>query len=313
MSCSCENLKLGNLGLPGCTPIAKVARKLIFVPYYNEDGTVNTIDLDTALTAAAVTAKINAADASARWYPSGYFENVEQTQADPTYQTFNSGRKSFVHQGPRTFQGLIVGEKLKGTPFGLLAKYEEYGCIDLGAYIVDKEGNLIGDGSTAGELRPIRVDEGTFYARRIAANDSGIEHIMLSFDWNELTKDSDLAMITTGEMTANMLQVEGLVDVYAEYTDISQTSFTARLYTSYGDISNPTRVKNRVIGDFDLYSITDSADVTILTMTEGTGDDKGIYTFTFASQTIADVLRLTPTANGFDFNNVVSNHITVES
>jgi hypothetical protein len=313
MSCSCENLKLGNLGLQGCTPIAKVARKLIYVNYFKDDGTVNTLDLNTALTAAAVTALINATDPSARWYPTGFFENVEQAQADPTYQTYNSGRKTFIHEGPRTFSGLIVGEKLKGTPFGLLAKYEEYGCSDLGAYIIDKEGNLIGDGSTADELRPIRIDEGTFYARRVAATDNGVENIMISFDWNELTKDSDLRMITAGEMTADLLPIEGLVDAYAEYSDIGQTSFTARLYTSYGSINNPSRVKNLVIGDFALYNVNDSLAVTISTMTEGTGDNKGIYTFTFASQTVTDVLRLTPTKAGFDFNNVVSNTITVES
>lgn len=313
MSCSCENLKLGNLGLPGCTPIAKVARKLIFVPYYKENGDVNRILLTTTFNPAWLTALINATDPSARWYPTGFFENVEQNQADPTYQTYNSGRKTFIHEGPRTFQGLIVGEKLKGTPFGLLAKYEEYGCIDLGAFVIDKEGNLIGDGSEEGYLQPIRVDEGTFYARRVAATDTGAENIMLSFDWSELTADSDLAMITAEEMTAKLLNAEGLVDVYADYTDISQTGFTARLYTSYGSINDPNRVKNMLIGEFALYNVTDSSAVTISTMTEGTGDDKGKYTFTFASQTVTDELRLTPTKNGFDFNNVVSNLVTIES
>jgi hypothetical protein len=97
--------------------------------------------------------------------------------------------------------------------------------------------------------------------------------------------------------------IYSLYDVSSTITAISATGFTATLKDEYG-----LAVQGLAIGDFALYNTTDSTMLIIDAMTETSA---GVYEFTFTSQTSADVLRLTPTENGYDFSLVVDNLITI--
>ena len=105
-------------------------------------------------------------------------------------------------------------------------------------------------------------------------------------------------MVSANDITIDMFDVVGLIDVYGGTpTSISTTGFTINLYNYYGTLKDKQEVQGLVAADFDLYNVTDSAAVTISTATE---TSSGTYAFTFTAQTSADVLRLSVDKNGYD-------------
>lgn len=302
MACKC-NVSLSNTGLPNCEPIASVTKKIILVPYYDNSGNVNSIDLTATLNQVYFTGKINAADASQRWYPLPEIKNVTEEKTDSIFESFDDGTQAFIREGNRSFSGIMPS---KSPAF--LEKIKEYRCATIGAYLIDKDGNLIGASIEAGYLYPIKIDQTSWDARLVKATDSTIQKIQLTFSFHVDERDEDLRMITADEVSpVRLLSLAGLLDVNAEYTNESTTGFDAKLYTDFGSVLNPITVKGLVLGDFALYNETDAAAVTISSVTE----NNGTYSFTFAAQTSGDVLTLTPTKNGYDFKNVVAATILI--
>lgn len=312
-ACPCRTLTLGNMGIPNCTPIALVAKTLILVPYYKADGTVNSITLSDTLDADYFNDRINQYDTSdvrvnlqSRWYITPPLQNVDEPKADTIYEEFDSGEKAKVRDGVRSFTGLIV----KGAAYPMLKKVKKFQCSVIGAFVIDAKGNLIGNGSESGKLRPIAINKETFNPQYVKPTASTVAKINLMFDWGTLEFDDDLAMITTDDMEVNPLDLLGSIDVYATISGISTTGFTALLKTSYGSAKNPLTVKGLVAGDFTIHNVTDNLPVVIVSCTEST-TVPGTYAFTFAAQTSADVLRLTIIKNGLDGTEVEATTITI--
>jgi len=305
IACSCE-VGLGNTGTPNCEEIAKVGKKLIFVPTYKADGTRNGLDLTSAIDNAVITALINAADQEERWYPAPNLENVEDVRADPITESANSGTSYFIQEGQRTFVGLMFDQ---GSV--LLGKLQAMVCQQMSAYVVDKGASLIGvvDPSAPTIFRPIDIQDSTFYPRLVKATDTAIQKIQLNFTWSDLENDANLRMILATEVPdVSFLNLRGLLDVDAEYSNESTTTFTAALSLQYGTALAKNPVKGLVIGDFSLYNETTPGAVAITSVTESA---PGVYDFVFPAQTASDVLTLTPTKNGYDFTNVVESPITL--
>ena len=304
--CNC-NAGLGNTGRPGCFPLASVAKKLILVSMKKSDGTANFVDTTAApYDQAFFDALINHADPTQRWYPTPELKNIVNERGDPITQSFEDGTSVKIQNGPRTFQSLAVGM----TP-EFLDKISANGCVDLGAYTIDKSRNLIGNGRDAGKLFPIRIDKNTWDTRLIDATDTTIQSVAINFEFSQIERDEDIRMITANNYAAgvDILELEGLLDVNVTYSAITDVSFTATLKTCYGDHVNPIGVEGLIQTDFSIDEISPTpANVPILTFTE-VGD--GVYDFTYAMQTSADVLRLTPTKEGFDFAAVAATDIVI--
>jgi hypothetical protein len=305
-ACAC-NAGLSNTGT-GCSPFWQVAVKLIVVPYYDSDGNQNSIDLTDTLNQAYFTALINQADTSLRWLPLPSMLNVEDTRAESLMETFENGSMMFVQQGARSFKSIVAG---RGATPQLLGNLGTFRCVPFGVYGIDKQGNIIGSIGTQDPcditlLYPIRIDENSWDPTWIKPTDKTAQKINIAFYFHMDEDDASLRMITADEHNANLLTVNGLLDVCSEYSNLELTSFTVTLNTYFGTLLNPVRVEGLVITDFALYNVTDSASVTISTLTE-TSD--GVYDLTFAAQTGLDELRLTPTQTGYDFAAVVANTI----
>jgi hypothetical protein len=160
-----------------------------------------------------------------------------------------------------------------------------------------------------GYLAPIRIDNGSISARLIKTGSGATtQKIDLAFDWHLDVQDERLRTLEADEMTTDISLINGLLDVTSTYSAIGQTSFKATLKTQYGSFLNPILVEGLVAGDMALYNITDSANVAITTAVEA---PDGTYTISYASQSAADVLRLTISKDGFDFTAVTANTITI--
>lgn len=302
MNCNCT-LGLTNSGVPNCEPIWNVAKKLIIVPMFQDDGTANEIDLtNDTLNATYFNALRDQAAADQRWYPLPIIENATNEKGDPITQSFDSGRSVKIQDGPRTFNALIIGKK--GQTPNLLAAVEGYGCERVGAYIVDKSNNLIGiQGSATDKIAPIEIDGSTWDVRWMAPTDTTISHVSIGFQWEQNQEDSKLRMIASSSMANfDLLGLNGLLDVYGRDLALptSTTQLAVKLFnnsgtkTANGDWSS--LIEGLGTSDLTVYNVTTDTDVTPSAIAESPA---GSYTLTFSAQTSADVLKVKVEKTGF--------------
>lgn len=302
MACKCD-VGLSNTGT-ACTPLQAVARQYILTPKFKADGTLNKLDITSTLNSAFWTSQVNAV-AEERWYPLPRVQNVTDEKGDNIVQSFNDGSTAFIAEGARTVVGFLPGQ----APH-LVGQINDARCSEIAMYVIDKDGNLIGKCIEDGFLHPICLEDDTISATYVKNDASAtVSGVNIAFTWSLDEKDENMSMITVDEMTDGVAGIKGLLDISSSYANISTTGFDVTLTVDgYGTKLTPQLVKGLVAGDFALFNVTDSLSVTILTATES---PDGTYAITFAAQTSADVLRLTPTKDGYDFSNVVTNTITI--
>jgi hypothetical protein len=289
----------------------QVTKKTILVPIFADDGTRNKVLLTSVLNQTFFDNLVNHVDPSKRWFPLPEIKNVEDVRGENISETFEDQSSVFIQEGNRSFKAWMIGSS--GTGAGspqLKAKIEAARCVEIGVYIIDKAGNLIGKISSDGlSLEPIAVDSQSVSAKLIKTTDSTIQKLELMFNFSADECDEDLRMITEAEQGgANLLGLRGLLNIDSIIDNETTTSFTAELITEYGTPINKGHDKGLVIGDFALFNVTDNLAVVITTVVES---PDGTYTFTFPAQTSADVLRLTPTKAGRDYTDVIANTIVV--
>jgi hypothetical protein len=253
--------------------------------------------VNDTLDAAYFTAKVNATDETQRWFPLPLMKNVTNERGDDTYETFNDNSKSFALQGLRTFTGLIINQDSR-----YLEKIADFRCVKFGVYIVDLDGNLIGDMGTDGFLYPIPVDNQSWSPKYLPATDTTVSKVQISFDFKQSFLDKNIGMLTIEDFESDvaLLDLEGLLSMYGSLIGTpTTTSFSMYVYSAFGSANGGIPIEDVAQASWLLYNVTDAAAVTILTMTE-TPD--GQYNFTFAAQTSGDILslRLQTSVNGFD-------------
>ncbi len=301
--CSCD-VSLQNTGSPSCAPVMGVAANFILVPLIANDGTFNKIDPSATLNDAYFTALINEADDSKRWYPTGKLKNVTTDRADPILETFEDGSSVFIRDGIRNFTAMII----KGS-FELAKQFNANRCSTFGIFIVDLDGNILGTTKTGSDyLYPIAVDAATFYAKPVFTTDTTIQKIMLQGQWDVLQKDDDLRMISASSISAaNIVNLKGLMNVYATIVSTSTTTMVLDLYAKVGNIVTNYPIEGLVTADFvssdtgstsKMYNITDASDLTVAA-TESTTVD-GRYTLTYTGAVASEVLQPLIKKNGLD-------------
>ena len=275
LGCNCE-AGLSNTGRPNCVPIQSVTSKLILVPKFANDGTMNGIDLTQPIP--VWNDLVNETDVSKRWFPLPVFENVELPKADSQFEEANSGRMVFLRQGKRSFAGELWSEDSSPT---LLNKLQGNRCVDFGIYIVDVVGNLVGS-KVGNTLFPIPVDNPSWDPKYMFATDSTTSKIMLNFDFDRLFNEGTMFMITPIESGLNFNDLDGLVDVNVlNLTQVNSTDLEFDAKLDYGTALNPLLFKGATASDFALYNNTTSTLENIGGVVENLPLEAN-YTLTFA-------------------------------
>jgi hypothetical protein len=263
------------------------------VPLKDNSGNLNGIDLNAPVP--VWNDLVNETDASKRWFPLPYFENVELPKADSQFEEANSGRMAFLRQGKRSFSGELWGDDSTPT---LLDKLNAGRCVNFGIYIVDVNGNLIGSKSN-GYLYPIPVDEQSWNPVFMFATDSTVQKIMLGFDFDRLFDEGTMYMIQQDEAGIDFNTLSGLIDV--NLTEVSQITTTTLVFTAdfdYGTALNPIVLQGAVLADFSLNDDTAGSPLPIDAINEG---PSGTYTIVQTGNlfTPGNVYTLTLTKDGF--------------
>ena len=307
-SCDC-NVTLSNTGTPGCMPIQDVAKRLILVPMFDSSNVANRITVASIPTNSAIQALINQADDKKRFYPLPEMENVTNERGDPISEDFPSGKNVKIRNGVKTFTGQMLS--LGGD---YAKQIEGFGCSNMGAYIVDSQGNLIGDGSDSLYLAPLPIDQETWDVRTMDTTDTTIAKIQLGFQWSISVKDSDVRMLLASDFATDVdwLAYDGLLDLYGTIVGTATTTTASMKITNgFGSLANPGIASGLEIGDFVLTEISPTPGaVSISNVLES---PKGTYALTYASSTSGDVLELSidPATLGFDDTALKAATITI--
>jgi hypothetical protein len=258
------------------------------VPLTANDGTANFLDLTSALP--TWSDLINEADASKRWFPLPYFENVELPKADSQFEEAASGRMVFLRQGKRSFAGELWAEDSSPT---LLSKMQNNRCVDFGVYIIDVNGNLIGSKVGTG-LYPIPVDNPSFDPKYMFATDSTTSKIMVAFDFDRLFDEGTMYMITPTEAGINFNDLTGLIDVNFNNPVVTVDQLVADLALDYGTALNPIKFVGAAPADFAIT--INGAPAVLSGVVEG---PDGTYEFGFTAAT-SDAVVITIVKDGYD-------------
>jgi len=301
-TCTCTS-KYENSGYPSCSgAVIAASRRLIMVPKYTNAGVLNKITIPTTLNAAFFSGKINNSDRSVRWYPLPKHVNAEISKEASVYETFNDGSKNFIHEGVANFKALYAAKQPN-----YLNILKSGRCTEMGVFIVDKNGALIGNtNGESGVLYPLWISKNTTDAIMKWATDSTGLNIEFMFEFDADQYDENVHKIDASDMVSvNLLNgYDGLYDAAISYTSTGQTSMVFALTSKYGgSVATPVKIQGLLAADFALYNVTDSSAVTVATCTESPA---GTYTLTYLSQTVADVIRVTPTLTGVDFTTVIA-------
>lgn len=314
--CNCKFTML-NTGVD-CTPIMEVVQKLLLFPVYDSTGVRNYIDLASPINAQLFSDMINEADGSKRLYPLPNLKDIKDTRGEPIRETYPDRSSSFIAEGVRTFDGIIVGRD--GNTI-IKGQIESARCGEMGVYGVDRLGNLIGVISSDGtQLFPIRLDSDSISVNYIKKTDTTQQKLQITFNYHPDESDNCLRMVAADELGgASLLTLKGLLDVFVTFSDITTTGATAFLFTKYGTVLNPVEVEGLVITNFvstvggatsNIRNTTTSADVALTSVTEST-TVPGSYALVFPAQTSADVLAVDCVKLGFDFTAVALSPLTI--
>lgn len=312
--CSCDDYALGNMGTPGCTPVAQETRRLILTRYFKDNGDIPAIVTADTIDAAFWNEHIQRYDntgalvaADERWYITPDLENAEDVRADPVFQEFNSGAKAFVREGVRSMSYLIPN----GTP-ELLAQILKFKCEEMGVWLVDMKDQVIGNGSVSGELRPIRIAKNSFHAMLVKATGGNtVQGIMITFDLHRLEYDHDLKLITADDMAVIPSELNPLIDVLGVISSVTTTGFVLTATARYGSFLGRLAIEGLVKADFVLTELSPTPGaITITSVTEST-TTPGQYTFVIPTQTAADELKLVLKKVGLDGEALESLAITI--
>ena len=285
--CACTSDPL-NTGTPSKQRAVKSGVKLIAVRMKADDGSNNEILATDTIDQAYLDALINNEDESKRWYPIGVFKNQDDVRADAQTESFNDGSSAKAQQGVRTYIGWLLNYAA-----AYLHQLESWGCVSFGVFVVDQCGAITGSlNSDETALRPIRVNEKSWDPTYIKATPTTVAKVQLGFEFSQLEKDKSLRVISESEITADMLEVEGLLPLTAFSSGISTTGFVIDLRVIFDTFLNTSKevVPGWVQADFALFNKTTNSSVVITSVTEA---PQGTYTFVIPAQSSGDVLQLT--------------------
>ena len=289
----------GNTGLTKCNQLPAVTKKYLFVPLFDDDGNRNFLDPQT-LTAIAMNDLINEDDSSKRYYPTLEVENVTSERADPI----------IVQDGVRTVESFMVE-----APAEYLRKMQEWRCQNMGYYVIDKAGGVIGEVNPKApdEFRPIPIQKGTFYAGLMTVQDGQFQMVRLLWNVADTFNDANLRVLTAEETDVEFLELKGLLDVNGDFssTPLTTTTATVALTFDYGTAKQAQKAVGFVLADFTLDNLTTGLPVVITSVTETVPGESGVYDIVFPLQASTNELSFGLDKDGFDGANMARNVQTI--
>lgn len=298
LGCDCAT-RPKNTGRPTCIETFGVPNGIVIGRWRADDGTINGIPAGTVINQAFVTAKLNHADQSKRWYvlPRAEMPTSERT-ADLTEEIDGVPKRTGV-AGLRTRTFMLVGKNATAEMQGILETHqnEELGFLDL-----TRLGQIGGTNTGDGDLLFTKIEDDTFSLLSVEAQREAKNKLNVSFIIDETEKDSDRDFIPASDVLYATRLWYGIQPIEAAISEIdssSQTEVVVQVDFARQNVSQCGLSGFDDVSFWTIYNNTDLASVTVLTATEDPLID-GRITLTFASQDDQDQLAINIDKDGYD-------------
>lgn len=302
--CTCEG-NINNLGKPNCLVELQAPDQLWFALRTKTDGTANVIDPTATLDQAYFETFLHADEAKNRFLPLKGVKNFTPEQDDDTTDEASDGSIEIINQGIVRSTYTVWCK----DPYKLKAKLETLKCLELGAFTIDRSGNIIGEETSDGKLAGRKIAVNTLSVKVMPKSDEGTNKIEISFDYERSSTDSKVDYILSSDIVSpySLNDVAPLQDVNIEIVGTpSTTDIDFKLFLDYGSLSSRIPVEGLTTSNLEGFDTIGTTTVTFATVTEPvTG---GTYNATFSAETSGDILRVqgktTTVQSGFDLKRV---------
>ena len=179
--------------------------------------------------------------------------------------------------------------------------------------MVDSNGNLVGDKSEEGKLKPMKIDTNTWDVKVIDATDTTAPMVTLNFQWDKSILDSDSGFVSASDFADDVdwNDYNGLIDLFGSVSAVTTTSMKMAITNKYGSAATGQKVSGLVLADFALEEVSPTPGSIVITSV--TESEAGVYDFVYPAATAGDVLSLSiaPTTKGWDDTALAATVITI--
>jgi hypothetical protein len=292
--CSCDGGTYVNLNRPNCVIEMKAIAFPIIFPRYDKDGNRNFIDLATVTDVGQHIKDMiaNYTTGDKRWVPFPRCENASFDRSETVYETAPSTRKYKIEGvgGVRTMKYELWG---KDGVHAILRELEKIGCSEMDFVLVDVAGNIWGikEDPTSTILTGYEMATETFDAFKVYATDTTTQKIMVQFDLDNETSESNSFAITPSELGYKGTTLKGLVSTNLEALSATATTIIAYVSNGFGSALNALPITGLVVGDF-LVKVNGGAGAFPTSIVETTAGRYTLTVPTMASGANIEVLYL---------------------
>lgn len=288
---------IGNFGTVKCPNLMDAVYRMILVPRFKADGTINSLDLTDVdeLDDTFFEALIND-DQDVAWRPTGQLLNFESVRAEQQFEEFNEGNVSIAVQKGKRSVKFVLAEVAPA----LVHKFDGANCDDLGVFFIDENGSLWGEYGGEYILNPIPIQKRSMYANLIWTGQKTVQKIMVGFTIDPTFRDGDLKGINAEDTTYDLRHIPMLIDadiVLDPTVAQTNTGFKLLVDTFQGSVFKPELVPGLTKPDFTYTRLDTGAAVVITTVTE---PEDGKYVFVVPAQVAGVHYLIEAVKDGFN-------------
>jgi len=292
--CSCEGSPQ-NFGQPGCLTKLGAPYAVVIAQRKKSGGTDNFMDLSVDWDQAYIEGFYCAEDDANRYIIIPNIKAYTPAQAEPVTDEAANGDIDNVRDGVAS----MMFEFRDNDIYKSVAKWKGVDCLDLMAFLIDTDGNLLGKCETGDLFGGLLIAKNSFVILPAPNDFTATNKYTVQFNLELGSGWDKVDYVAASDLTDySFLDIEPLRDVNIKITAITQTSMKFVTTLDYGSAKNRSTKGLDVFTDSDLqlYNIDDDGAVAFATLTIDPAVSGG-YDATFASQDVGEVVYVDPILN----------------
>jgi hypothetical protein len=264
-------------------------RRIWFGEVFNEDGTRKSFDPSVTMDLAYMDTILKHETPQNRVFPSDNVKGFTPEKGDATSEEADSGAIRVIKEGVVTHTAVFW----VNDPYKYKAMFDSWKCKQVGAWIEDTNGNLIGEATSDGKLGGRRIEVNSMVSTVTDPLFGEGAKLTVKWSYELVSGDEKVSYIAAADFASDFTTdaAVGLLDVDGEFVGVpGQTGGTYKIYLVYGSVGNEIPVTGLGVSNIEGYNETTPGSVTLLTFTDALVD--GTYVYTHASQTATNVLHM---------------------
>lgn len=291
--CACDG-NIQNWGKPGCLTNLGAPSALVIAQRKTSAGVDNFMDLTVDWDQAYIEGFYCAEDADNRYIIIPQIQAYTPEQAEAITDESSYGITENVRDGVAS----LMFEYRSKDIYKDIRKWKGVDCLDLMAFMIDTEGNLLGKYEDGDKFGGFLIAANTLTTIPSPHNNETTNKYTIKFDLELGSGFEEFDYVSASSIDYSLLLISPLRDVNIKITGITATTIDFVTTLDYGDAKNRS-VKGLDVftgSDLNLRNVTDASDVVFATLTVDPLVDGG-YNGTMASQDSSDLVYVQPISN----------------